>query len=117
MPGSATDKRSNTAGRRTGLQDIARHAGVGIATVHRVLNERGNVAPATAQRVIQAARELGLKRILPRPHSRGLRLEVMLARPDTPFLDRLNRGFMGIAATLDRSVIIQRTTLPEAKPS
>ena len=37
---------------KAGLQDVARLAGVGVATVDRVLNERGNVSPATARRVI-----------------------------------------------------------------
>jgi LacI family transcriptional regulator len=106
-----------TGARRIGLEDVARRAGVGLATVDRVLNERGGVATATARRVIEAARELGLRRILPRPYSRGLRFEVLLARPDTPFLVRLNRGFATIAATLDRSVILQRTALSGATPA
>ena len=45
--------------RRPRLQDIAEEAGVGIATVERVLNGRANVLPRTAQRVIIAARKLG----------------------------------------------------------
>lgn len=101
---------------RAGLEDVARLAGVSPATVDRVLNERGNVAPATARRVIEAAKALDLRRVLPRPYSRRLRFEALLARPDMPFLDRLNRGFTGVAATLDRSVIIQRTSLPTAEP-
>jgi LacI family transcriptional regulator len=108
--------RNSAAGRAT-AEDVARTAGVGVATVDRVLNERGNVAPETARRVIEAARQLGLKRVLPRPYARGLRFEVLLARPDTPFLDRLNRGFASIAGTLDRSVILQRTALPDPTPA
>ena len=34
---------------RAGLQDVAQRAGVGIATVGRVLNERGHVSPADRQ--------------------------------------------------------------------
>jgi LacI family transcriptional regulator len=101
---------------RAGLQEVARLAGVGIATVDRVLNERGNVAPETARRVIDAARQLELKRVLPRPYARGVRIEALLARPDAPFLARLTRGFAAVAATLDRSVILQRTTLPDLEP-
>lgn len=101
---------------RAGLQDVARLAGVGVATVDRVLNERGNVSPATARRVIEAARELDLRRVLPRPYARGVRLEVLLARPDAPFLARLGQAFASVAATLDRSVVIQRSTLREVGP-
>ena len=55
------DRGSGGKSGRAGLQDVARLAGVGIATVDRVLNERGNVSPATARRVIEAARELGYR--------------------------------------------------------
>jgi LacI family transcriptional regulator len=102
---------------RAGLQDVARLAGVGIATVDRVLNERGNVSPATARRVIEAARQLDLKRVLPRPYARLLRFEVLLARSDTLFLARLSQGFASVAATLSRSAIVQRTALREADPA
>ncbi|MCV0425056.1 MAG: LacI family DNA-binding transcriptional regulator [Roseibium sp.] len=45
--------------RKVTLQDIARKADVGIATVDRVLNGRAPVTKATADRVLSAARELG----------------------------------------------------------
>lgn len=45
--------------RRPTLQDIAREAGVGIATVDRVVNGRARVREATALRVAEAARRLG----------------------------------------------------------
>ncbi|MBN0941292.1 helix-turn-helix domain-containing protein, partial [Pseudomonas aeruginosa] len=47
---------------------LARQIGVGVATVDRVLNERGGVSPQTTRKVLQAAREAGLKRILPEEH-------------------------------------------------
>ncbi len=102
--------------RHAGMQDVAARAGVGIATVDRVLNERGSVHVDTARRVIEAARALGLRRTLPSPYARKLRLDVLLARLETPFCARLQQAFMRIAATLDRSVIIQRSTLDQAKP-
>ena len=40
------------------LPDVARRAGVSVASVDRVLNRRGGVRPATAQRVLRAAAEL-----------------------------------------------------------
>lgn len=44
------------------LAMLARQIGVGVATVDRVLNERGGVSPQTTRKVLQAAREAGLKR-------------------------------------------------------
>lgn len=102
---------------KVGLSAVAELAGVGVATVDRVLNERGGVAPMTARRVIKAARELELKRILPPLYARQLRFEVLLAKPDTLFLARLNDGIVRIAATLDRSVVIQRTRLTSGTPA
>ena len=100
---------------RATLVDVARLAGVGIATVDRVLNERGNVTPDTARKVIAAARQLRLPRSLPAPYRRGLRLDVILVRPET-FFERLNRAFVRIAATLDHSVIVQRSFVDESRP-
>ncbi len=102
--------------RHAGMQDVAARAGVGIATVDRVLNERGSVRVDTARRVIEAARALGLRRTLPALYARRPRLDVLLARPETPFLARLQQAFARIATTLDPSVIIQRSTFDQAKP-
>ena len=96
--------------RRSGLDDVARLAGVGLATVDRVLNERGGVAPGTARRVIEAARRLGLRRTLPSPHSRLLRIEVLLVRSEAPFFVRLMEAFARVAGSLDRSVTLLRNT-------
>ncbi|WP_342755373.1 LacI family DNA-binding transcriptional regulator [Pantoea sp. MBD-2R] len=41
------------------MNDVAREAGVGVATVDRVINRRAPVKPATQQRVMDAARRLG----------------------------------------------------------
>ena len=40
------------------IADVAARAGVGIATVSRVVNDRGNVAAATRERVLEAIRTL-----------------------------------------------------------
>jgi LacI family transcriptional regulator len=44
---------------RPTLADVARKAGVGVATVDRVLNARAFVRPETAERVFEAARAVG----------------------------------------------------------
>lgn len=43
------------------IADVAAHAGVGIATVSRVLNGRANVADATRDRVLEAIRTLNYR--------------------------------------------------------
>jgi LacI family transcriptional regulator len=102
---------------RLGLEDVARRAGVGLATVDRVLNERGSVSAVTERRVIQAARELGLRRVLPTPHARQVRIEVMLARSGTPFMRRLTEAMAQVAATLDRSIVILHTMIDMRDPA
>jgi LacI family transcriptional regulator len=98
------------------LADIAAMTGVGIATVDRVLNERGNVSEKTTHLVLSAAKRLNLKRILPSPHHRLLRIEALLARPHLPLISRLNQEFARLAQRIDKSVIIQRTLLKSDSP-
>ena len=62
----------------------------------------------------RAAAQAG--RSLPVAYRRGLRLEVIMARSDLPLFQRLNRAFVDAASTLDRSVIVQRSFIDEAKP-
>ncbi|GIH02752.1 LacI family transcriptional regulator [Rhizocola hellebori] len=51
------------------LTDVARQAGVSIATASKALNERDEVAPATRRRVLKAAEELAFR---PNAMARGL---------------------------------------------
>jgi len=50
------------AAKRPTMLDVARHAGVSLKTVSRVINAEDGVAPATAERVRLASRELGFRR-------------------------------------------------------
>ncbi|MBX3576658.1 MAG: LacI family DNA-binding transcriptional regulator [Rhizobiaceae bacterium] len=86
---------------------LAEEAGVGMATVDRVLNARGSVSPATARKVIEAARRLDYDRRLPSPWVGGVRLNVVLRRRQDHFYRRLADGFRSVAATLDRSVTVE----------
>jgi LacI family transcriptional regulator len=101
---------------RLGLEDVARRAGVGLSTVDRVLNERGSVSAATERRVIEAARALGLRRVLPVPHARQVRIEVILAQSVTPFIRRLTQAMEQVAATLDRSIVVLRSSIDMRDP-
>ncbi|WP_375055325.1 LacI family DNA-binding transcriptional regulator [Zobellella sp. DQSA1] len=99
------------------LAEVARRAGVGEATVDRVLNERGNVAPATAERVIRIARELGMKRVLPDEWRRLRHVEVFLSDSDTYFFKQLSQSFMEAADTLGkRRLVLHRTLVGEREP-
>ncbi|ARC39001.1 LacI family DNA-binding transcriptional regulator (plasmid) [Paracoccus yeei] len=96
--------------------DIARKAGVGTATVERVLNGRGGVRPETMEKVVLAARALGYARILPEAHRGLMRIEVLMVRPETTFYRRLSRAFERIAATLDPLIVVHRSFAPEMNP-
>ncbi|ODT77385.1 MAG: hypothetical protein ABS76_26725 [Pelagibacterium sp. SCN 64-44] len=98
------------------LGTVAELAGVGPATVDRVINERGNVSDATRRKVIDAARELGLKRILPDSYHRHVRIEVLMARPELPLIARMHMEFIRLARGLSGSVTIHRTNIKDESP-
>ncbi len=99
---------------RVTLQKVAELAGVGSATVERVLNGRGGVRPALVERVLKAARKLDYGKRLPEQHRGVTRIEVLLVRRDLSFLARLSQSFERIAASLDPSIVVHRTFLDEA---
>ena len=98
---------------RTTIRDVAEEAGVGTATVERVINARGGVRPETVNRVIKAAKKLGYDHRLPDAHRGAIRIEVMLVRPETSFYSRLNAAFERIAASLDKTILVHRTFVRE----
>ncbi len=102
---------------RTTLFDVANLAGVGSATVDRVINERGNVSEDIRKRVLDAARTLGLKRILPSAHHRIVRLNVILARPELPLIQRMGFEFRRLAQRMQHSLAIHRTVLEDEDPA
>jgi LacI family transcriptional regulator len=87
-----------------------------MATVDRVLNERGNVSLKTAHKVLEAARELQINRILPAPHRKIVRIEVLLARLELPLMARMSDEFRSLSGSLDRSVVVQQTILADERP-
>lgn len=98
------------------LSDVAARAGVGSATVDRVINERGNVSDEVRRKVIAAARELGLKRILPSTHRRSLRVNVILARPELPLIQRMGVEFRRLGQRMGNMVTVHRTVLQNEEP-
>lgn len=78
--------------RKATMSDVAREAGVSVSTVDRVLNGRGGVAPAKANRILSAARRLRLDRALSYRPSRIRRVAVLIQAPANPFHAALRQG-------------------------
>jgi len=76
----------------TTITEIARLAGVGTATVDRVLNKRPGVNPETVQKVLQVVAELGAPPQPGRPRrGENLRFGYVLPADDSPFLGLVER--------------------------
>jgi LacI family transcriptional regulator len=74
------------------IAKIARQAGVGTATVDRVLNKRPGVNAETAQRVLQAANEMGNLPVRGRPRqTKNFRFAYVLPTQVRPFFGLLER--------------------------
>ena len=98
------------------LEDIARHAGVGVATVDRVLNERGGVSEKTTAKVLASARSLGTKRVLPSNRKRRLSIEAVLFRDHSAFYSRLNQALKEVSKLADIPATIYRTHIDVGDP-
>ncbi|WP_432497142.1 LacI family DNA-binding transcriptional regulator [Kineococcus gypseus] len=101
MSTGATPPRDRTArlpaaGRREGrvtIVDVARAAGVSVATVSKAVNRRDGVAPATHRRVMAAAAELGYDPApAPRPARRRTGVVAVLVAEFEPFSLEVLRG-------------------------
>ena len=74
------------------IADIARQAGVGTATVDRVLNKRPGVNADTVQRVLRAVAEIGTPPQRGRPRrDANFRFAFVLPADQTPFLELVDR--------------------------
>lgn len=96
----------------TTIRDVARRAGVSIATVSRVMRESAEVRPDTRQRVLAAAEELSYT-----PSQLGRQLAEQryaangIVFPDLsgPYFAEVVLGYEAVAAELGRSVLILGT--------
>lgn len=90
--------------KRPTLADVAERAGVGIATVDRVLNGRATVRAETGRRVLAAAEAVGyhatalLRRRLEAP-TRNIRLGFLLQRPEQLFYQALHTALLDATAS------------------
>lgn len=92
------------------MRDVAERAGVGLATVSRVVNEVGSVRPATAERVRAAIVELGFQRdevaraLRPGQHSRTIGL--LLGDLTNPFYATLAKAAVAVANAARFAVVL-----------
>lgn len=101
---------------RSGLADVAELARVSLSTVDRVLNERGSVSDRKRRKVLEAARELGLRRLLPSPVHGLLRFDLLMVDSPTDHFQRLADAFARQADLLRARLVLQRQLWAEAQP-
>ncbi len=82
--------------KKTSLEDIAKAAGVSIATVDRVVNQRGGVSPKSEAKVLEWASRLNLDRKIFRPTLKSLRIAVLLPLAKNPFFAALRDAFVAL---------------------
>ena len=92
------------------MRDVADRAGVGLATVSRVVNGLGSVRPATAERVRAAILELGFQRnevaraLRPGQHSQTVGL--LLGDLTNPFYATLAKAAVAVAGAARFAVVL-----------
>lgn len=99
----------SSQGRRPTVFDVARQAGVSIATVSRVLNGSTVVAPTLGDRVRSAARELGYRpNMLARDFRQGNTRTVGVVVPDlaNPFFPDVVKGLAQEVTAGDHRLLI-----------
>ncbi|MCG0239824.1 MAG: LacI family transcriptional regulator [Firmicutes bacterium] len=100
------------------IHDVARRAGVSVATVSRVLNGRGPVAEATRARVLAAVAELGYRpNAVARSLVRRRSCTVGVLVPDiaNPFAAELVRGMEAEAAAHGYHIVLACSDLSIAQ--
>jgi LacI family transcriptional regulator len=88
--------------RRASLKDVAALAGVSVATVDRVINERGRVKHETVRRVRKVAAELGVESAV---YEDELVFSILLQDPEHLYYQQLGRAIEAHAALLKRDGI------------
>ena len=94
------------------IEDVARAAGVSVATVSRVLNEQGGVLPETQERVRRAVEELHYE---PNLSARNLRKNesriILILAPNfsNPYYSNVLAGICDVSRNLGYSTLIYNT--------
>ncbi len=93
--------------------EIAALAGVSVATVDRVLNERDSASVKAREKVVQAARQLGIPRVLPETRHGLIHIDIVLPDNPSPFFKRLKQAMKRGVAMLDKRLVVHHVTTPE----
>ncbi|SDR51625.1 LacI family transcriptional regulator [Paraburkholderia fungorum] len=94
------------------IKEIARQAGLGVATVDRVLNGRANVREHTRNRVERAIKELETQELNLASAGRKLMVDVVVEAP-TRFSDEIKSALEAELALLHPAVVRPRFLLQE----
>jgi len=97
---------------RVTMSDVAREAGVSLMTVSRVVNDKGEISPATRQRVLAVIERLGYR---PSGIARGLAtrhtstLGLVIPDVSNPFFSEVARGAEHVAYAEGYNVFLCNT--------
>jgi LacI family transcriptional regulator len=95
------------------MKDIARATGLSLSTVDRVLNNRGSARSATAERVLEAARQLGyLPAPAPLTQSELRRFDVIIQDGGNTFLQRLSESVEAAARRRSGRIEVRLHRIP-----
>lgn len=106
--------------RPTTIRDVAKHAGVSIATVSRVMRDSDTVSPATRERVALAVEQLQYtpsqlgRQLAERRHAAN---GIVFPDLSGPYFAEVVLGYEAVAAELGRSVLILSTHGRDAAPA
>ncbi|SNR48325.1 LacI family DNA-binding transcriptional regulator [Paracoccus sediminis] len=99
------------------LEDVARTAGVSVATVDRVVNRRGGVSADKETAILHTARQLGLDRNLTVRPTTAKRIAILIQPPSNPFHDQLRRGLdQARAIHRDLNLLFQIEQIDPTRP-
>lgn len=100
----------------TTMSEVARHAGVGIGTVSRVINDQPNVSAAMRQRVRESIEAVGYhmpRRRRPGGAGRPAYVGVLTVFFDEPSVYERCKGIIGHLQPLGHEVVIYNTVAPQ----
>jgi len=98
------------------LSEVARHAGVGIGTVSRVINNQPNVSEGMRARVMESIAAVGYKmprRRRPDPSTRASYIGVLTVFFDEPSVYERCKGLIGHLQPLGYEVVVYNAVAPQ----